>query len=177
MWARRAVRMIEVTRVKPTACSPWCLPVVDRVSSAIQTLWGLLALQLLIPMPRHLMYIAPRLALRTVVTLPTVQYILFQTAMACTQTSQNRTVMDENKLESQAQCQGRIWQAMDLQSWPLFEAWACMMATICSPSNATKTAMAEERVFGVYYVVEGDFSPDGKTPHAPVACPGFQTFM
>lgn len=52
---------------------------------------------------------------------------------------------------------------MDLQLWPLFEAWACMMATICSPLNATKTAMAEEGVFGVYYAVEGDFSPDGKT--------------
>lgn len=37
--------------------------------------------------------------------------------------------------------------------------------------------MAEEGVFGVYYVVERDFSPDGKTPHAQVACPGFQTFM
>lgn len=175
MWARRAVRMTEATRVKPTACSPWYLLVVDQVSSAIQTLLGLQALQL-IPTPRHLvqMHTALRLVLRTVVTLPALQYILFQTVMACTQMGQNRTAMDETRSESQAQRPGRIWQATHLQLWPLFEVWACMTATVYNPSNAKKTATAEERVFGVFYVVEDDLSPHRKAPRTGCV---FQTFM
>ncbi|SRR6266550_2522087 len=165
MSARRAVRMTEATtHVKPIAYNLWCLPVGDRANSGTQIPLALQVLQLHIPTLQHQvrMHTVPRPVLHTVVTLLILQCILFQTVTPYTLMYQNHTAMDATKSLRQAQRPGRIWPAMHLQLWPLSEAWACMTVTICSALNATKAAM-EERVFGVYYVVVGDFSPHATT--------------